>query len=70
MQTNIPRQGNRVHVGGGVCGIVMGYGTSNGEPVAIVNIDDAEWTESRKMFITNIVVHVSNLEEIFNASDH
>lgn len=49
----------------------MGFGTSGGEPIAIVNLDDAEWTESHKMFITNIVVHLSNLEwEFSNDCDY
>ena len=69
---SIPRQGNRVRIASSdVTGIVMGFGTSGGEPIAIVNLDDAEWTESHKMFITNIVVHLSNLEwEFSNDCDY
>lgn len=64
---DLPRVGNHVsllNVSTGAfepLGRLMGYGTSNGEPVGIVNLDRAVYTEGREHFVTNLVVHVSNL---------
>lgn len=68
---NLPRVGNHVSyftIGTGdtpdywePLGKVMGFGTSNGEPVAIVNLDNAAYTEGRDYFITNLVVHLTSL---------
>lgn len=64
MNAYIPRVGNPVRIMGNanVTGRVMGFGTSNGEPVAIVNLDNPGWMEGHEIFFTNIVVHFSNLE--------
>lgn len=66
--TYIPRQGNRVQIMDDgptfITGKVMGFGTSNGESVAIVSLDEPTWTEHRIMFISVIVVHFSNLRRI------
>jgi hypothetical protein len=42
-------------------GKVMGFGTSNGQPVAIVELDEPAWTEGRKHFINVIVAHLDSL---------
>lgn len=44
-------------------GVITGFGTSDGEPVAMVRINNPMWVEDRSTFITVIVAHVSNLEE-------
>lgn len=42
-------------------GRVMGFGTSNGQPVVLVQLDSPVWTEGRQHFISVLMVHESNL---------
>jgi hypothetical protein len=42
-------------------GKVMGFGTSNGQPIVIVQLDAPEYTESRQFFISVLAVHPSVL---------
>jgi len=42
-------------------GKVAGFGTSNGQPVALVELDIPFWAEGRHYFITVLTVHISSL---------
>lgn len=53
-----------VGFGDHLTGVITGFGTSNGEPVAMVKLDSPKWTEDYMLYISLIVVHVTNLEEI------
>lgn len=57
------QQGNKVWIDGSPdkSGVIMGFGTSNGQPIAIVQLDEPEYTESGKYFISVVVTHVQNL---------
>lgn len=42
-------------------GKCAGFGTSNGQPVAMVELDNPFWSADRKSFVTILVVHLSSL---------
>lgn len=63
----LPRQGNHVSLLNvsteqyEPLGKVMGFGTSNGEPIVIVQLDEPTYTEGGQHFISVMVVHLSGL---------
>jgi len=42
-------------------GKVMGFGTSNGQPIVLVELDEPFWAEGRQFFVTVLTVHFSSL---------
>lgn len=59
--------GNQVNIAiSNLSGKIMGFGTSNGQPIAIVYIDQPFWSENKDVYVTVLVVHMTNLELEYN----